>query len=193
MIKVNELITNENSFFGTFEQLYSDLYYKLFGDIPTQTLDTQLLVSFGERYSSPLLSHYNMEKVVEYIVTKYGESWKKVNDVLTAEYDVTNPYNMTYTTTAEKTAEKNNTGESTNKTAIVGFDNTEPVDNDIDKNTSTETNTESETITTTNTRKGNNGDTNYTKLITSEIELRKNSFITIVVNDIKTQLTLDIY
>lgn len=197
MKRVNEILTSENSFFTTFWQthqpLFGDLFYD-FGEQPEpDELDMMLLVNCGERYAAPLLVHYDIEKVVNYVVHKYGESWKRVKAALTAEYDALKPYNVTVTTTGEKAVTNDTTSKSTDKTGVVGFDSDVATDNTVDTNDNTVNVEQGENTNTTATHIGNNGNTPISSLIANEIEVRKNSFISIVVNDIQSQITLDIY
>lgn len=190
MRKVSEILNDECSLFSTMETAYSELFTSLFGDTTAAELDLQLLVNCGERYAAPLLSKYEITDVVDYIVTRYGHSWSKVKNVLNAEYNALQPYNNTQTTESEKTAEQNDT--TTNETAVFAFDSgTTATDTDTD--TSTREATQTNTDTTTVTSSGNNGNVATQDLITKEIELRKNSFILLVINDTQAVITLDIY
>lgn len=193
MQKVNELITLEKSFFGAFQSAYNDLYTALFEQIEPSDMDMNLLVSCGERYAAPLLTHYEMNKVVNFVVNKYGENWKRVKAALTAEYDIMKPYKVTQVTTGEKTANSTNSGESTNTTGVVAFDSETATDSEVDKNTNSATAEQTENSTTTVENSGTTGNVSHSDLITNEIEVRKNSFIQLVINDIQTQITLDIY
>lgn len=193
MKTVNEIITTENSFFDVMKASYDTLYIDLFGDTSVNDLDMMLLVKCGNRYCSPLLSHHDITDVITFIVIKYGENWKRIKETLHLDYDVLSPYKVTQQTKVDKTATNSNTGESKQKNDIVGFDSNVPTPSSVDTNTDTNTTNATETATTTITNSGNNGNINYTDLITKEIEVRKNSFINLVLNDIQSQITLDIY
>lgn len=193
MQKVCDLITPENSLFKAFQTANGALYMSLFDGTPAASLDMQLLVNCGERYAAPLLARYTMADVVNYIIMKYGDNWKKVRNAITADYDFLKPYHLTQTTIGEKTAINESTGESTNKTGIVGFDSTEPADSDVDTNSNTANTRQTDTDNTTVETTGTTGTTPISDLLASEIEARKVSFIQLVVNDIRSQITLDIY
>lgn len=201
MKRVSEIITTENSFFEVMLDEHADLYNELFntvqgvyiGNTEADELDMQLLVNCGERYAAPLLVHHDMSKVVNFIVKKYGDNWKRVKTALTAEYDILKPYNVESVTTGEKSATNDTTSESTDKTGVTTFDNEVATDNKVDTNENTVKIEQGETQNTTVKHSGNNGNVAISALIMNELEVRKTSFISIVVNDIQSQITLDIY
>lgn len=192
MKTVNEIIT-ENSFFNAMKTSYDALYGELFGNTSVNDLDMELLNKCGNRYCSPLLSHHDITDVITFIVIKYSENWKRIKETLRFDYDVLSPYKVTQETKVAKTATNSNTGESKQQNGIVGFDSDVATPSSVDTNTDTNTTNATESTTTTVTNTGNNGNTNYADLITKEIEVRKNSFIDLVLNDIQSQITLDIY
>lgn len=201
MKKVKEILTADNSFFEVMLDEHEELYQELFntynglysGSVAPDEIDMALIVQCGERYAAPLLIHHDMSKVVNFIVRKYSDSWKRVKSVLTAEYDPLKPYNVESVTTGEKAATNDTASESTDKTSVVGFDSTVPTDSNVDTNNNSVKIEQSENTNTTVKHIGNNGNIPISSLIANEIEVRKQSFISIVVNDIQSQITLDIY
>lgn len=193
MQKVNEIITIDNSLFNAIKTGYSELYNSLFGTIEPTDMDDNLLITCGERYASPLLIHHDIDKVARFVVNKYGDNWERIKKALYEEYDVTKPYNLKQTTTTEKTATNENTGESTDKSGIVGFDSETATDSTVDSNTNSTTINETENSTVTVENVGNTGTINNASLINSELELRKISLQSLILNDIQSQITLDIY
>lgn len=201
MKRVKELVTADNSFFETMLDEHVELYVELFntcngvhiGNTDPEEIEMMLLVQCGERYAAPLLIHHDMSKVVNFVVKKYADSWKRVKAALTAEYDVLKPYNVESVTTGEKQATNDTTSKSTDKTGVVGFDSEVATDNTVDTNDNTVNIQQGENTNTTVKHSGNNGNIPISSLITNEIEVRKNSFIAIVINDIQSQITLDIY
>lgn len=201
MKKVNEVLTSENSFFETFLDEYADLYEELFNrqngvhienTLPIE-LDLMLTVNCGERYAAPLIVHHDMSKVVGFIVKKYGENWKRVKAALTAEYDVLKPYNVETVTTDDKTATNDTTSKSEDKTGVVAFDGEEATPNTVDTNDNTVKISQTEKNNSTVRHSGSNGNVSNSSLIAAELEVRKHSFISTVINDIQSQITLDIY
>lgn len=193
MRKVKEIITTDNSLFSAIKNEYNELYNSLFGSNDPDDMDNNLLITCGERYASNLLIHYDMNKVARFIVSKYGDNWEKIKKALYADYDITKPYNVKQTTSSEKTATNENTGESTDKSSIVGFDSESATDSSVDMNTNTNTINETERTTVTVENVGNNGTINNASLVKSEVELRKISLQSLILNDIQSQITLDIY
>ena len=201
MKRVNEILTADNSFFETMLDEHGELYNALFNmgyefqfeNTEPKDLDLMLTVNCGERYAAPLLVHHDMSDVVNYIVKKYGNSWVRVRDALTADYDFLKPYNVESVTTGEKNATNDTISESQDKTGVVGFDSDVATDSTVDTNNNTVNIAQNENTSTTVKHSGSNGNFPISSLIMSEIEVRKNSFISIVINDIQSQITLDIY
>ncbi len=193
MKTVNEILTPDKSLFGAFATTNQEMYRELFGDTATSDLDMQLLVKCGSRYCSPLLSHYELAKVINFLVTKYGDNWKRIKETLQLDYDVLAPYNVSQKTISEKTVENTNTGESKQENGIVGFDSDTATPSAVDTNTDTNTQNANESGLVNTTNSGNNGNFKNGDLILNELEVRKTSFIEIVLNDIQSQITLDIY
>ena len=200
MKQVKEFISYEKGFFSTFAEqrqadfitLFGDENYHIDGDMAAK-LDMDLVVTCGERYASPLLIHYDMSKVVDYVLNRYLEGWKRIKEALTAEYNVVTPYDTKKVTTQEKTATSATTGTVTDKTGVVAFDSEEPTDKSVDSSVNEGNRNDSETVRITVENTGMNGNVPVASLISNEIEVRKNSLISIVIGDVENQLTLDIY
>ena len=197
MKQVKEFITFENGFFSTMAKRYSYDFHVLFGDegnvISPANLDMDLLVTCGERYASPLLIHYDMDKVVDYVCNRHLESWKRIKIALTAEYDPITPYDVKRVTTQEKTATSDSNGTVTDKTGVVAFDSTEPTDKSVDSTVNEGKRSDTENVKITVENSGVNGNVPVANLIQNEIEVRNNSLIAIIIGDVENQLTLDIY
>lgn len=194
MKQVKEFISNDNGFFSAMKEHRAVEYYELFGEtLHPSSLDMDLLVTCGERYASPLLIHYDMEKVVDYILNRYHEGWKRIKAALTAEYDVLTPYDTKKVTTQEKDSESNTDATVTDKTGVVAFDSEEPTDKTVDSSNNVGKTTGKETVKITVENTGMNGNHPVANLITNELEVRKNSFVSLVIGDVENQLTLDIY
>lgn len=203
MKQVKEFISFESGFFSAMQSsehhsaLFSELFYdeKTFIGNPTiaHNLDMDLLVTCGERYASPLLVHHDMEKVVTYVVGRYGDKWRRTKAALLAEYDVVSPYNTKQVTTQEKETSNVNKGTTTDKMGVVPFDSETATDKSVDSTTNEGTTTGNEKVTITVENVGANGNVSPAAMIANEIEVRKNSFIGIVIGDVENQLTLDIY
>ena len=179
MQKVVDIITIENSLFSAIKAENAELYGSLFGTIDPTDMDVNLLIT--------------CDTVARFLVNRYGDNWERIKTALYEEYEVTKPYNLTQTTTTEKTATNKNTGESKDTSGIVGFDSETATDSTVDSNTNSTTINETENSTVTVENVGNMGTINNASLINSELELRKISLQTLILNDIQSQITLDIY
>lgn len=200
MKQIKEFITFDKGFFSTMKQNHRAIYDELFSDngegwnvIDPKNLDMDLLVTCGERYAAPLLIHYDMAKVVEYVLNRYTDSWKRCKAALMADYDVLKPYDTVKTTTQEKTGENTVNNTVTDKTGVNTFDSEEPVDKQTDTTENSGKTTETETVKTTVENTGVTGNIPAANLIQSELEVRKTNFISLVIGDVETQLSLDIY
>lgn len=193
MQQIKEFITNDNGFFSTFATEYPELYLELFADIQPSKLDIDLLVNCGERYASPLLIHYDLKNAVDYVINRYADNWKRIKEALFREYNILQPFDNKKITTQEKQGISTNESTVTDKTAVNTFDSTEPVDKEHESTENSGTHTANETIKMTVEQIGISGNIPASNLILNELEVRKNSFISIVIGDVKTQLSLDIY
>lgn len=197
MKQVKEFITFEKGFFSTMQEVanfeYNTLFVDQFSSIDPHNLDMDLLVTCGERYASPLLVHHDMEKVVNFVLNRYYEGWKRIKNALNVEYNVLSPYDTKKVTTQEKSTEATNNSTVTDKTGVVAFDATEATDKSVDSTTNNGSTKGSEKVTITVENSGMNGNATVASLIANEIEVRKNSFISLVIGDVENQLTLDIY
>lgn len=191
MIKVKECLPIENGFFATLNEVNPSLYKSLFDLLQPVNLDVELLTSCGERYASPILTSFPLTQVVNCVIARYGNNWLKVKSALIADYDVLNQNNRKQVKTMERNTENVLSGTVVDNTSIPTFDESIVTKNsDSTQNDTSETN--NELVTTTIETRGNTN-ISLSNLVANEIEVRKNSFIKLVVGDVKNQLTLDIY
>lgn len=191
MIKVKECLPIENGFFATLNKVNPSLYKSLFDLLQPVNLDVELLTSCGERYASPILTSFPLTQVVNCVIARYGDNWLKVKSALIADYDVLNQNNRKQVKTMERNTENVLSGTIVDNTSIPTFDESIVTKNsDSTQNDTSETN--NELVTTTIETRGNTN-ISLSNLVANEIEVRKNSFIKLVVGDVKNQLTLDIY
>lgn len=90
-------------------------FTEIFGNTPTNILklDTLFLVNYGDRTISPLVNNFvdidtqgyildaDKNIIASLIWFKHYETWKKFNDLLSVDYDVLQPYNVTNKLTNE--------------------------------------------------------------------------------------------
>ncbi len=191
MIKVKECLPLDKGFFTTLNEVNPTLYTSLFDLLQPVNLDVELITSCGERYASPILTSFPLSQVVTCVLARYGDNWLKVKNALIADYDVLNQNNRRQVRTMERNTENVLSGTVVDNTSIPTFDESIVTKNsDSTQNDTSETNNES--VTTTIETHGNTN-ISLSNLVANEIEVRKNSFIKLVVGDVKNQLTLDIY
>lgn len=195
MKKVKEIIGVEKSFFTAFKDKYPDLYFDLFEDADPVDMDADILVCCGERYAAPLISYHDAPFAVDWVLRRYKENWLKVKDALTREYDLLKPFVNKVVTTQDIEGTKEDTGSSTQVDTKHGFDSQDAdgVPTDGTKNTDSGKQDTKQHAVTVEEKTGNTGQYTSQAMILAELEVRKQSFIDIVIKDISTQITLDIY
>ena len=157
-------------------------------------LDITYYVSHsGEKYASrfylTMLEHdKTISDIANIIFNKFSDKWKRIYDAIKMEYNPINNYDMVEN---EKVNSKiTSTVGTDNKT--YGFNSTEPSPTDEASSTST-TEGDKEDNYRELTRSGNIGVTTSAQLLEGELEVRKNIFIDIVMNDIDTIMCLKLY
>lgn len=195
MKKIKEIFTLTNGFFTQLKTDNPTKYAELFSTFEPSDLEVDFLSICGERYAAPVVTYADdMGVLTRVILNRYNEAWAKVKAALFADYDITKPYNMETTTISESEVETANETENTNAAAVYGFDTSAtPVNDKKTTDTGSNNGTRNETTNRTTRRKGNIGNANFPELINAEIETRKITFLTLVMNDIKEFVTLKIY
>lgn len=195
MKKVKEILNPDKSFFTAFKEKYSDLYYDLFEEAAPLDMDADILVCCGEKYAAPLISYHDMPFAVDWILRRYKDNWMKVKDALTREYDLLKPMVNQTVTTQDIEGTKEDSGTSTTTDKVHGFDSTgvDGVPKDTSQNTDTGKQDTKQHAVTVVEHSGSAGQYMTQTLILNELEVRKQSFIDIVIKDISNNITLDIY
>lgn len=157
-------------------------------------LDITYYVSHsGEKYASrfylTMLEHdKTISDIANIIFNKFSDKWKRIYDAIKMEYNPINNYDMVEN---EKVNSKiTSTVGTDNKT--YGFGSGTPVPTDEAASTSTTEGTKDDNYREL-TRSGNIGVTTSAQLLEGELEVRKNIFIDIVMNDIDTIMCLKLY
>ena len=194
MKRIKEIFTSTNGFFTQLQLDNPTKYVELFDTFEPSDLEIDFLSLCGERYAAPVVTiAENMGVLTNIILNRYNEAWIKIKSALFADYDVTKPYSMQTVSSSESEGETANETENTNAAAVYGFDSQTAVNDKTATDTGNSTTTRNETINRTTTRIGNIGNVNIPELIAAEIETRKITFLTLVMNDIKEFITLKIY
>ena len=157
-------------------------------------LDITYYVSHsGEKYASrfylTMLEHdKTISDIANIIFNKFSDKWKRIYDAITMEYNPINNYDMVEN---EKVNSKiTSTVGTDNKT--YGFGSGTPAPADEASSTSTTEGDKDDNYREL-TRSGNIGVTTSAQLLEGELEVRKNIFIDIVMNDIDTIMCLKLY
>lgn len=120
------------------------------------------------------------------ILQMFGDKWRREYEALTADYNPINNYDMTEHEEVNSKATVN----SSNKRYGFNTPDNSPV-GDIDAETTSEGSKDDNYRDLT--RSGNIGVTTSAQMIQGELELRKNKFFDIVMNDIDSMLCLKVY
>lgn len=157
-------------------------------------LDITYYVSHsGEKYASrfylTMLEHdKTISDIANIIFNKFSDKWKRIYDAIMMEYNPINNYDMVEN---EKVNSKiTSTVGTDNKT--YGFGSTTAAPTDEGASTSTIEGLKDDNFREL-TRSGNIGVTTSAQLLAGELEVRKNIFIDIVMNDIDTIMCLKLY
>ena len=194
MKKINEVFSANNGFFT---QLFTDdneVYQELFSDFKPQNLNINFLSLCGERICAPIVDVAgNMRTLTTIIKNNYYQSWKRVKNALFAEYDPIKPLKISITTDKELQSDKDMNTENTENSYKSPFnDEAEIVSDGKNEIKSVNTIANVEKLSQTVTREGINN-VKPTDLITAEIQTRKVTFLSLVMNDIKEFCTLQVY
>lgn len=153
-----------------------------------------------------------MDNLAKILHARYNATWTKLYNVLSAEYNPIQNYDMTETDTPNITrtqvetqkADVTVTSSGSNSADVFGFNSAEPVPQAESKGDTTQRTqgnaednvtdrTDTETGTRTLTRSGNIGVTTSQQMLESEIELWKWSFFETVFRDVDAILASPIY
>lgn len=194
MERISECLMKKGSFFKTLSLHHSDIYEELFAGLTNKNpdqLDDDLIITCSDRYAAPLLLVYDIKKVTDYILNRYLDSWRRIKAALMADYDVLSPINQSKVTVRDKATDNTTTGTTREVQSVNTFDTIEPVEKQEEGTTNQGTMQGSELTRTTVDTTGSKELASV--LIEKEIRLRKHDFLSIVIKDIKNQLTLDVY
>lgn len=194
MKKINEIFTITDGFFTQLKEDVPEKYAILFDGYEPTDLNIDFLSLCGERYISPVVTISETMNVLTRIITnRYFLSWERIKQALFADYDVLSPYNINTTTTKKSEVTTTNESENKNASYVYGFDSVDAVDDKTTTDTESNKGTTNDSTTNISTRVGNIGNQSQPELIIAEIETRKITFLTLVMNDIKEFVTLTIY
>lgn len=194
MKKIKDIFTLSNGFFTQLKHDNPTTYAELFDTFDASDLEIDFLSMCGERYAAPVVTYADdMSTLTRVILNRYNEAWLKIKAALFADYDITKPYSITTTTIKQNESVRTDESENTNAAAVYGFDSETAVNDTTKTDTGKTTEKTNDTANNKSERVGNIGNTSIPELIQAEIETRKITFLTLVMNDIKEFITLKIY
>lgn len=179
---------NEGLFKEIFFVEYPELYSDIFEDLNPLILDTHAMYHYGDK---KVISKLNLDTVniVKSFIEIYKKVWLTQKSLLSLEYDILKPFNVT----DEKTGFTDISNDSNNISlnGVTAF-NDEQI-KDRERTTEEGTNSKKEEYNFKNTRSGTNSGFNFTTTIQKEVEFRKQNFYRQVIGDIVRELVLKIY
>ncbi len=169
---------------------------ELFGELDVSditTLDDYFDFSIGEQYILSKCEMKTPSKIVSMIIMKYHETWLKIKNNLSIEYNVSEP-NMTNETITSNDINASTTSINKNSnTKVYGFDSEDGVDKSDDTETGSTINNSENDKTVTRTI-GGTGGREMSLLIKRDIDFaRENIYIDFVLEDVKSFICMDIY
>lgn len=196
--KINEIVDIfDDSTAGIFHALKSIASGESFGWLDNdEYLDIDYYVSHsGEKYASRFyLTMIDHNKDISYIANiiynRFSEKWKHIYDAMMLEYNPLENYSMV----EDENVNTDITNTSNGSSNVFGF-NTDSEDgvsdskNEVSSTTSGKFDDNHRKL----TRSGNIGVTTSQQMLESELEIRKNIFIEMVMNDIDSIMCLKIY
>lgn len=193
-MKIKEMASCEP--FAQIKALDSDGYSAAFGPVDAAMLDSRFNDQFGDRTVSPVAvddSGSFKNYAVASIWAIYKDKWTRYRDLFGLTYDVLKPYSLTinYTKTYKTNDETTRTGNQSEK--VSGFDSDSLVDNGATTSDSSTTDKRDQTTTTTRDTTGHQSGRMMSDLIQGDLNLHAQMFFGIVLQDMKSELTLSIY
>lgn len=181
--------------FSTFETFQDPSFSDVFGTISASSLDYRFASKYGERETFPAVvldGKFDPTALLGIWLT-YADGWKRVRSDLGIEFDPTNPYKYDEKRDTSYKTEGSSTNNVSQANKVYGFDSAEGV-GDTDRNDKSDSNnSRTDTTNETITRSGNTGATPTSDLVASDLRLRMNRFVDIVMADVRDELTLAIY
>lgn len=180
---------SEGIFTNVFKKDFAELYSTLFGTIDSAQLDVYTHLKYGERNMLPYITVDDYSTYVGAIITLYSDSWKKVNELLSKEYDPLNP--TVKETTDTKTVTVNTTNNNESLTAKKTFNDGEF--NDSDRDTTESTLNRQDDEDTKHIESGLGSGTLFSTIIQKEKGLREDDYKKQIIAQLIDLITLEIY
>ena len=189
-------------FFQCFYRDYDTDYEILFGEADAALLDLFFISKYGEKPCSPFFTNVvSIDQFTDIAYYIHIENWLKVASTLRANYNVTQPINITESTERYRNYARSNTNNSTTEDNKYGFNYDEtqetPTAEYTPDTSSTTAGSRSETTNESNAftrHKTGNSDVDISGLVSKELKLRSNNALLLLIrSDINSLACLGVY
>lgn len=174
---IEALLNNDDvlkDLFSSYEQLDQEYYLLHSGDKWA-----------SQFYLKMIEGNKTVSDIAKVVLNKFKANWTKLYEAIESDYNPINNYDMV------EHEEVNSKITNTSNSKRYGFNTTDNPVGDLDMEN--ESSGDKKDNFRDLTRSGNIGVTTSQQMISSEIELRRNKLINIIMNDIDTMLCLKIY
>lgn len=206
MIKnVRTRINEDFSGIGFFQCFYRDYdtdYETLFGEDDAALLDLFFISKYGDKPCSPFFTNVvSIDQFTDIAYYIHIENWLKVASTLRANYNVTQPINITESSERYRNYERSNTNNSTTEDNKYGFNYDEtqeettaeytPDTSSTTAGSRSENTSESSAFTK---HKIGNTDVDISGLVSKELKLRSNNaLLLLIMSDLNNLACLGVY
>lgn len=178
-----------NGLFTTiFKPKFPDLYTSVFGETEPELIDAYVAVNYGSRKLIEPIQTDLVTGYIESVIHIHASNWQKVADALQLSYDLLKPYNITETSETDTITDSDEDVENINSN--IPFNETEY--NEYEKSKDIKVAERTEHQIRTNTRSGTVGNSNNSKIIQEEINLRQINVQKTVIYTILQSITLSV-
>lgn len=190
---------NDNGFFRVLYDTYPTECKDLLG-VYDVALDVYIMSKISDRivtrfYSKLFLTDSTpYEKIAHVVYKLFFTQWQKIAQSLAKTYDVFNVMSDNYTETETNTLANKQNIESVTQNKDNAFDDTENASNTNASNNTTDSNSNTQSTKTRTYSKSSTGNRLQSDILRVEIENHKMlNLLDIIVKDVASILTLDIY
>lgn len=193
MSKVNEITANPFAYFAA--KTEAPLYSDVIGTISAASLDVMFNALYGERivFDNFIKDSALNESVLDVIWLEYADRWQDIREYLALDFSPIDPYHETETYSRNYESKNDGTSTDDDTNNVAGFDSESPVVDTTQQGKTQTTDNRTDTESYTRTKTGSIGNVNQSDLISSALELRKQKFVDILLNDVSGALTLQVY
>lgn len=167
MKKFKEIFADKG-IFNIFAENFENDFAAFFPENTAANLDSFTMFKNSEMFCNSNLTELNATEIIKNLISVFLPSWKKINTLLNAEYNITRPISETKTKTGSVTRETSETNESTD--FDKAFNSVDFIGNE--KNENSNAGETVETYNLTETRNANEN-SNISENVLKELNLRK--------------------